>query len=285
MAEQWSTARVGFIGAGQMARALGRRLVSVGLVTSDRLIASDPSETALDRFAQETGGIIVGSNADVVDAANVVVVATKPQSMAEVLVELAPRLGAGKSEPLVVSIAAGVSLDTLRNGLAGFGRLVRVMPNTPCLVGSGASAYALGPAVKPHDERMVREMLQAVGVAHRVSESALDAVTGLSGSGPAFVYMIIEALADGGVRVGLPRDVATSLAAQTVLGAAQMVLETGRHPGELKDQVASPGGTTIAGIHALERGGLRAALMDAVQAATVRSTELAAAARNPKPRD
>jgi len=282
MPEQWSTARVGFVGAGQMARALARRLVSVGLVTSERIIASDPSETALERFAQETGGAIVGTNADVVETAGVVVLATKPQSMPEVLVELAPRVGAGKSEPLIVSIAAGVALDTIRSGLAGYGRLVRVMPNTPCLVGSGASAYALGPNVRQHDERMVRELLQAVGVAHRVSESALDAVTGLSGSGPAFVYTIIEALSDGGVRVGLPREVATSLAAQTVLGAARMVLETGRHTGELKDQVASPGGTTIAGLHALEKGGLRAALMDAVQAATTRSAELAAAARQAK---
>lgn len=279
MPDQWTSARVGFIGAGQMARALARRLNAVGLVTPDRIIASDVSETALEQFSQETGSLIVGTNTDVIETAQVVVLATKPQSMREVLVELAPRLGHGKAEPLIVSIAAGVSLETIQNGLAGYGRLVRVMPNTPCLVGAGASAYALGPAVAPNDERMVREMLQAVGVAHRVAESALDAVTGLSGSGPAFVYTIIEALSDGGVRVGLPRDVATSLAAQTVLGAAKMVLETGRHTGELKDQVTSPGGTTIAGIHALESGGLRAALMDAVYAATTRSSELAAAAK------
>ena len=279
MPDQWTSARVGFIGAGQMARALARRLSAVGMVTPDRMIASDVSETALEHFSQETGSLIVGTNADVAETAHVVVLATKPQSMPEVLVELAPRLGPGKAEPLIVSIAAGVSLETLQAGLAGYGRLVRVMPNTPCLVGAGASAYALGPNVRPHDERLVRELLQAVGVAHRVAESALDAVTGLSGSGPAFVYSIIEALSDGGVRVGLPRDVATSLAAQTGLGAAKMVLETGRHTGELKDQVTSPGGTTIAGIHALERGGLRSALMDAVQAATARSAELAAAAK------
>jgi len=282
MAEQWSTARVGFIGAGQMARALAKRLSAVGLVSPDRMIASDVSESALEQFAQETGSLIVGTNSDVAETAHIVVLATKPQVMADVLVELAPRLGQGKAEPLIVSIAAGISLETLQSGLAGYGRLVRVMPNTPCLVGSGASAYALGPNVRPHDERIVRELLQAVGVAHRVAESMLDAVTGLSGSGPAVVYTIIEALSDGGVRVGLPRDVATSLAAQTVMGAAQMVLETGRHTGELKDQVTSPGGTTIAGIHALERGGLRAALMDAVSAATARSMELAASAKSAK---
>jgi pyrroline-5-carboxylate reductase len=258
-------------------------MVSAGLVTPDRIMASDVSETALDRFGHDTGGsLVVGSNSDVADHADLVVLATKPQSMNEVLIELAPRLGPGKAEPLIVSIAAGISLDSLQNGLAGYSRLVRVMPNTPCLVGSGASAYALGSGVRPHDERLVRELLQAVGVAHRVAESALDAVTGLSGSGPAFIYTIIEALSDGGVRVGLPRDVATSLAAQTVLGAAKMVLETGRHTGELKDQVTSPGGTTIAGIHALEKGGLRAALMDAVQAAAEKSSSLAAAATSAK---
>ena len=209
MADQWNSARVGFIGAGQMARALARGMVTAGLVTPDRIIASDVSETALEKFGHESGGsLVVGSNSDVADNAHVVVLATKPQSMNEVLVELAPRLGAGKSEPLIVSIAAGVSLETIQNGLAGYSRLVRVMPNTPCLVGAGASAYALGNGVRPQDERLVRELLQAVGVAHRVAESALDAVTGLSGSGPAFVYTIIEALSDGGVKVGLPRDVA-----------------------------------------------------------------------------
>jgi pyrroline-5-carboxylate reductase len=148
------------------------------------------------------------------------------------------------------------------------------MPNTPCLVGASASAYSPGDKATAEDIDVVDRLLNAVGRALRVPESLLDAVTGLSGSGPAFVYLIIEALSDGGVRVGLPRDVATVLAAQTVLGAAKMVLETGAHPGALKDMVASPGGTTIAGLHALERGGLRAALMDAVEAATRRATEL-----------
>jgi pyrroline-5-carboxylate reductase len=149
---------------------------------------------------------------------------------------------------------------------------------TPALVGEGASGYCLGAHIRASDEDVVRSCLVAVGRAFRVPETLLDAVTGLSGSGPAFVYMIIEALSDGGVRVGLPRDVATALAAQTVLGAARMVLETGAHPGVLKDQVTSPAGTTIAGLHALERGGLRAALIDAVEAATSRSAQLAAAA-------
>jgi pyrroline-5-carboxylate reductase len=152
--------------------------------------------------------------------------------------------------------------------------LIRIMPNTPCLVGASASGYSAGEAAMPDDVALVDRLMNAVGRAFPVPESLLDAVTGLSGSGPAFVYVMIEALSDGGVRVGLPRQVATALAAQTVFGAAKMVLETGQHPGVLKDMVASPAGSTIAGLQALERGGLRAALMDAVEAATRRSAEL-----------
>jgi pyrroline-5-carboxylate reductase len=154
-------------------------------------------------------------------------------------------------------------------------RLVRVMPNTPCLVGESAAAMCVGGAADAADADGVRTLLSAVGVVHAVDEKLLSAVTGLSGSGPAYVFLIIEALADGGVRAGLPRDVSQALAAQTVLGGARMVLDTGRHPGALKDMVTSPAGTTIAGVHALERGGVRAALIDAVMAATARADELA----------
>jgi len=202
--------------------------------------------------------------------AEVLFLATKPQQIRAALAELR---GAADGK-LVISIAAGIKLATLAAALDK-ARLVRVMPNTPCLVGQSASAYALGPRATPADGQLVAELLGAVGIAFAVEEKLLDAVTGLSGSGPAFVYVMIEALSDGGVRMGLPRDVATALAAQTLRGAAQMVLETGEHPSVLKDRVASPGGTTIAGLQALESGGLRGTLMAAVEAATRRSIELA----------
>jgi pyrroline-5-carboxylate reductase len=202
---------------------------------------------------------------------DVLVLAVKPQSMAALLAEVRPVL---TNRQLIVSIAAGITLRQLAEGLGSERRLVRVMPNTPCLVGASAAGYSPGEAATADDLALVDRLLNAVGQAFRLPESLLDAVTGLSGSGPAFVYVMIEALSDGGVRVGLPRNVATALAAQTVFGAAKMVLETGTHTGVLKDMVASPGGTTIAGLHALERGGLRAALMDAVEAATQRAREL-----------
>ena len=167
-----------------------------------------------------------------------------------------------------------MNVRSLADGLGSDRRLVRVMPNTPCLVGASASGYSPGEAATPDDVALVDRLLNAVGRAFRLPENLLDAVTGLSGSGPAFVYVMIEALSDGGVRVGLPRDVATALAAQTVFGSAKMVLETGQHPGALKDMVTSPGGTTIDGLHELEKGRVRAALMNAVRAATNKSKEL-----------
>ena len=262
---------VGFLGAGQMATALAAGWARAGLLDAARSRASDPYPAARAKFEQATGVKAVPTNAEVAAACDVLVLAVKPQVMAGVLAELRPHVG---PRHLVVSIAAGVTLQTLAFGLEGHGRLVRVMPNTPCLVGASATGYAAGPAAAPDDVALVGKLFGAVGKAFPVAEPLLDAVTGLSGSGPAFIYVLIEALADGGVRVGLPRDVAQALAAQTVYGAAKMVLETGTHPAALKDAVASPGGTTIAGLHALERAGFRAALMDAVDAATARSREL-----------
>ena len=262
---------IGFLGAGQMASALATGWLRAGLLDPVRSGAADPFATARDKFTQATGLKSYATNREVVEACEVLVLAVKPQVMATVLAELQPLL---KPRHLVISIAAGVTLQTLGEALGASVRLVRVMPNTPCLVGASASGYAAGSAATPDDVALVGQLFGAVGKAFALPEHLLDAVTGLSGSGPAFIYVLIEALADGGVRVGLPRDVAQTLAAQTVLGAAKMVLETGQHPAALKDAVASPGGTTIAGLHALEKSGFRAGLMDAVVAATERSKEL-----------
>jgi pyrroline-5-carboxylate reductase len=256
-----------------MATALARGLVAAGLAKADQVVGADPLPAALEEFSRASGGRALSDNLQVAAESNVLFLAVKPQQMHEVMENLKPAL---TPDHLVISIAAGITLSALGEGLGSKPRLVRVMPNTPCLVGEGASGYCLGPRATRADGDLVGQLLGAVGRAFEVPEKLLDAVTGLSGSGPAFVYMMIEALSDGGVRMGLPRDVATALAAQTVLGGAKMVLATGQHPGVLKDQVTSPGGTTIAGLQALEEHGLRAALMAAVAAATQRSVELGA---------
>lgn len=262
--------QVGFLGAGRMATAMARGWARTGLVRPERCRASDPDPKAREAFAAATGSSVTADNRSIAASSNIIVLAVKPQVVGALLAEVRDAL----CDPLIISIAAGVTLRQLAEGLGEQHRLVRVMPNTPCLVGASASAFSPGERATAQDVDLVDRLLNAVGVAYRLPEHLLDAVTGLSGSGPAFVYLMIEALSDGGVRVGLPRDVATALAAQTVLGSAKMVLETGQHPGALKDMVASPGGTTIAGLHALERGGVRGALMDAVEAATQRSAEL-----------
>lgn len=265
-----STVHLGFIGAGKMASALARGFIAAKLATADSIAAFDPVAASGEAFKKTTGAKLLGSNQEVVGFADVVFLAVKPQQMQAVYDEI----GHATDGKLVVSIAAGVTITALSKGLGPRARYVRVMPNTPALIGSGASGYALGDGTTADDAALVERLLAAVGRAYRLDEKLLDAVTGLSGSGPAFVYVMIEALSDGGVRMGLPRDVATGLAAQTVLGAAAMVLESGLHPGVLKDQVTSPGGTTIAGLQALEQGAVRGHLMAAVEAATRRAIEL-----------
>jgi pyrroline-5-carboxylate reductase len=269
-----SNLTVGFLGAGKMASALASGLVRAGIAGKDDLLASDVSAQARGGFAEVTGARTTGFNPDVAKACTVLVVAVKPDQVEGLLKEIAPTLN---EKHLVISIAAGVTIGKMEAALRPGARVVRVMPNTPALVGASASAFALGKEARTEDGELVKLLFSAVGVAYQVKEGLLDAVTGLSGSGPAYVYMVIEALSDGGVAAGLPRDVATKLAAQTVLGSAKMVLETGMHPGELKDQVTSPGGTTIEGLHELERGGLRAALMNAVRAASEKARRLGGA--------
>jgi pyrroline-5-carboxylate reductase len=254
-----------------MATALAKGWQAAGLLAQGRSLASDPYAGARDHFHKQTKLAAVAGNAEVVAAGDVLILAVKPQMMPSLLDEIRPLL---QPRHLVVSIAAGITLVELAHRLGTETRIVRVMPNTPALLNASASGYSGGPAATSEDLLLVGQLFQSVGVAYAVPEHQLDAVTGLSGSGPAFVYLMIEALADGGVRMGLPREVALKLAAQTVLGSARMVLETGLHPGQLKDAVASPGGTTIAGLHALERSGVRGAFMDAVQAATERAQQL-----------
>jgi pyrroline-5-carboxylate reductase len=264
---------IGFLGAGQMARALAGGFVRAGLAAAADIVAYDPSSAAAEQFAAEIRGARwLPGNANVAEAADIVFLAVKPSHVGRVATDLEGRLN---PERLLVSIAAGIGLARLA---ADFGtdRVIRVMPNTPCLIGQGAAGFSLGSGATDEDAQTVGRLLNAVGIAFQVDEPLLDAVTGLSGSGPAFVYTVIEALADGGVRMGLPRAIAAALAAQTVRGAAGMVLASDDHPAVLRDRVASPGGTTIAGIQALEHHGLRAALMAAVEAAARRSMELGA---------
>lgn len=263
--------RFAFLGGGNMAEALLKGLLSGLKVDPTHILATDILPERL-HYLHTTYG--VGTSADNLQAVrdhDVILLAVKPQTMPGVLETITPVVTRDK---LVISIAAGVTLQTLQSALGPDRRVIRVMPNTPALVLSGAAGISPGRAATPEDVALVTGLFGAVGRAVVVSDDMMDAVTGLSGSGPAFIFALIEGLADGGVLVGLSRQVATVLAAQTVLGAAKMVLETGKHPGELKDMVTSPAGTTIAGMHALENGGLRGLMMEAVRRATERSMAL-----------
>jgi len=262
---------IGFLGTGKMATALARGFIHAGLVTPKQIFGSDPVPAARAAFGKETGGHIGGDNQQVARQAGILILATKPDQTVPVLNEIR---AAFTPKHLLISIAAGVPTTKLEVALPAKARVIRVMPNTPALLGESASGFALGKSATKADGELASQLLSAVGVAFQLKEHLLDAVTGLSGSGPAYVYQFIEALSDGGVASGLPRDVATKLAAQTVLGAAKMVLETGQHPGALKDMVTSPGGTTIEGLHELEKGKLRGTVMSAVRAATEKSKKL-----------
>ena len=262
---------VGFLGTGKMALALARGWIAAGSVPPERITGTDPLEAARRAFEEQTGASTREGPREVLTRTNVIVIAVKPGRVEEVLSQIAPF---ASPDHLFLSIAAGIPLRLLEENLVEGAPVVRIMPNTPALVGASATAFALGMHAGRREADITRKLFSAVGLALELPESLLDAVTGLSGSGPAFVFQIIEALSDGGVACGLPRDTAQQLAAQTILGSARMVLETGEHPARLKDMVASPGGTAIEGIHELERGGLRATLMNAVRAATARSRKL-----------
>ena len=264
--------RLVLIGGGQMGRALAGGMLCGEVVDEDDLLVVEPDSDSRQWWTQHHPGVsVTESPGPEIAEGDALLVAVKPHIVQSVLQSLPKDC----EQKLVISIAAGIGLDQL-SAWCGHRRVIRVMPNTPCLVGQGASAYCGGKDVSDDDYQWIDSMLQSVGIAFRVSESQIDAVTGLSGSGPAYVCMIIEALADGGVREGLPRPLAIKLATQTLLGTSQMIHETGKHPAELKDAVTSPGGTTIAAIASLEQNAVRGALIEAVRRSAQRSREIGA---------
>jgi pyrroline-5-carboxylate reductase len=260
--------RIGFIGAGKMATALARGFINSNICAASDILASDVQESARKSFEKETSAHTTDSNQKIAEFAKTIILAVKPQNVGTVLNQIKDYIS---ENHLLISIAAGIKISFIESLVPAGTRVIRVMPNTPALVGCGASAYAPGKSATKSDEELTHKLLSSVGIAVKVNEELLDAITGLSGSGPAYIYLVIEAMSDGGVAAGLPRDIATKLAAATVMGAAKMVLETGLHPGQLKDMVTSPGGTTIEGLHELEKSAVRAAFINAVRAATEKS--------------
>jgi pyrroline-5-carboxylate reductase len=264
--------KIGFIGSGNMGEALISGLIASKSAVSENIICSDVREERL-KFISETYGVCTTtSNMEVVSVSDIIVYAVKPQLMAAVLKETAAGLDMSK---LIISIAAGVPLAAIESCLDKELRLIRVMPNVAVSVREGAAAIAAGEHATEEDIQLTMEIFNAVGKSVFLKENyLLDAVTGLSGSGPAYIFLIVDALADAGVKMGLSRQESLLLSSQTVLGAAKMLLDTKTHPGQLKDMVTSPGGTAIVGLHTLEMGGLRTTLINAVEAATNRSMEL-----------
>lgn len=266
-----SAPKIALLGIGNMGEALLKGLLRAGTVKAEQVVATDARQERLDAMRTLYGVAVSQDNVRAVKEADVVLLSVKPQGMAALAAEIAPVVTPQK---LLLSVAAGVPIAALERSFGRGARIIRAMPNTPALVGEGATAISGGEHATQADLALATDFFRAVGSVVTVEEAQLDAVTGLSGSGPAYIFLIIEALSDAGVKVGLPRYTALELAAQTVLGSARLLLETGSHPGVLKDQVTSPGGTAIAGLHTLEAGGLRTTLMDAVEAATFRSREL-----------
>ena len=263
--------KLGVIGTGKMGTALVGGAIRSGAVAAADVTGVDPYESAREQFEKTTGAKTCGE-ISALGECEVILLCTRPRDIGAAMRQISEVMH-GKPV-LVLSIAAGVTIAALEEAAGEWIRIIRAMPNTPALVGQGAAAYCLGSGATKEDSEAAVLILGSVGLALEVPERLLDAVTGLSGSGPAYVYMVIEAMADGGVKMGLLRTDALRLAAQTVLGAASMVVESGEHPALLKDRVTSPGGTTITGVAELERQGLRNAMIEAVCAATRRSTEL-----------
>jgi pyrroline-5-carboxylate reductase len=274
---------VGIIGAGNMGEVLIRGLIQSGKVTETEIIASDVSQDRLNHVSKTYGIRTTGSNVEVVENASIIIIAVKPQNIDDLLDELSHSSHEGH---LFISIAAGITTDKLAAKMHHKSGIIRVMPNAPASVLAGIAALCPGGNVSPADLQRAVSIFECVGRTVVIKNEALmDVVTGLSGSGPAFVFLMIESLSDAGVQLGISRKESSILAAQTVYGAAKMLLETGRHPSELKDIVATPGGTTFAGLKMLEKGNFRSTVMDAVEAATIRSRELGALLNHHRKRD
>ena len=263
--------KISFIGGGKMGSALIKGILSRNLIAPGKVTVSDVMTEQLEYLKKTYGVCVTKDNKKAVRDADIVILAVKPQNMAEVLEGVSGILDKSK---LIISIAAGISTGYIEECLKKGARVMRVMPNTPALIGEGAAAITRGSYATDEDFAFTRHIFEAVGIVVAVKEELMDAVTGLSGSGPAYAFVIIDALADAGVNMGLGRDIAMKLAAQTLLGAAKLCLKGDKHPAELRDMVTSPGGTTIAGLQAMEEGKLRATMMAAVQAATLRAKEL-----------
>ena len=273
--------KLGFIGGGNMAEALIKGLVSTSFFDSKNIFVSEPSKSKCSTLQKKYKIKIIGDNRELGKKCDIIMLAVKPQILKEVLCDIRSVVG---SDKLLISVAAGVPIFISDSVLRGESKkkfsVVRTMPNTPSLVQEGVTAISAGKYVSKADLKIAHQIFEAVGLTVNVEEKQLDAVTGLSGSGPAYIFMLIESLSDAGVKMGLSREVANTLTIQTVLGSAKLARESGKHPGELKDMVTSPAGTTITGLHALEEGGLRTTLMNAVEDATLRSRDLGEIALN-----
>jgi len=261
---------LGIIGCGKMGSALVKGAIRENAIDGQKVIAIDLIPELAQKLSKEIGASIAKTNDELIENSDAILLCVKPQNM----ISLTNSFTKERNSKLFISIAAGIKIDDLEKSFKNDDRIIRVMPNTPAMIGQGASAQSRGKNATESDAQFVSNLLNAVGITIEVPENQLDAVTGLSGSGPAYIYTVIEALADGGVLVGLPKEKALKLAAKTVIGAAEMVMKSDEHPAKLRDQVASPGGTTIAGLAALESGKLRSTLIEAVKAATKRSEEL-----------
>ncbi|TFG06760.1 MAG: pyrroline-5-carboxylate reductase [Promethearchaeota archaeon] len=263
--------KLGIIGVGKMGSTMLRRILNAQLIDKEQIMIHDKNESVLTMRSNEFNVDKANSNLELAQDSRYILLAVIPQVINDVLEEIGTKINEHQT---IISIAAGVSIEHIQKYVNKKTGIIRLMPNSPALVGAAATALAVNNNINDEELSFVKKIFNSVGMVVELEEKHLDAVTGLSGSGPAYIFIIIESLADGGVKMGLPRDVSVKLAAQTVLGAAKMILETGKHPGELKDMVATPGGTTITALHEIESAKLRATLIRAVEAATLKSRML-----------